>query len=42
MDPSNEEVKALPEEFSPKPMNSCEFGTRRPEFGALHRTTEFL
>ena len=23
-----------PEEFSPKPMNSHEFGTRRPEFGA--------
>ena len=42
MDPSDEEVKALPEEFSPKPMNSCEFGTRRQEFGALHRTTEFL
>ena len=41
MDPSDE-VKARPEEFSPKPMNSCEFGTRRREFGALHRTTEFL
>ena len=42
MDPSDEEVKARPEEFSSKPMNSCEFGTRRREFGALHRTTEFL
>ena len=34
------EVKALlSEEFSPKPMNSGEFGTRHQEFGALYRTT---
>ena len=38
----SDEVKALPEEFSSEPMNSGEFGTRRQEFGALHRTTEFL
>ena len=33
MDPHGK-VKALAEEFSPKPMDSVEFGTRRQEFGA--------
>ena len=38
MDRSDEVKALLSEEFSPKPMNSGEFGTRHQEFGALHRT----
>ena len=39
MDRSDEVKALLSEEFSPKPMNSGEFGTRHQEFGALYRTT---